>query len=1055
MNKLFTICLSLLFVASSAFASVTSTISRFASPDAISTPEMRKQANWGLTGRSQQLRQQQMLTEIGIPMDTTISNQRGFLKAPDGSDWIYVANVRTQSWGYYKSASYDIYDGQHNHRGSFSLNIPSNKTINSISLNHVITNKFFDTNENTYEVLVHLHEIVSPGVTDNHIYVYNTNGDSITYFHGTQSDIIHIQKNSYTTFERMLLVTPIDSLVGSYNDTTFAELEDNSVDTIVETKPIYDTFQKISFYKPKGWSNTNEIEKTMLISDQQLINVDDAPWIYAYTIDNEAYYALSFYEQPFYSGWSEDHLYQIPTPNNHFIVQVYDEQYNLVNTLRIPCEDMGGSAYKKYSIGALTYDDLSKGFFTGDDQWNYLISAHTYDFVSDEDKFDFVVYDSKSQLIKTIDTNVDLEGIKVLSDIEGYERQLAFGHTETNANDEVTAYIKVINIPSCKIAATLSPTSEAPVSFTFDRTAKQGGYEYAISYTQPEVDADDNIYAVIGWFDKDFRFDRKVLFNIGTDGLIANPLLNASSLNPYLINTNDKHEYIYLWSVPKNNGTEEKHWHLCLADHEGKTIVDYAGNPSKGDIREVGIMNAHSNYAALYVDYYDDNRSRHHIEYISLPLTKFERGGKGTKEEPYLIASRGDLEQIANESKAYYKQVEDIDMGVCGRSWTPIANFKGNYDGDNHILVDMTIRPSGGDILGLFAEMSDSAVVSNLHFKHPVIEISEYNPQVGVLTANASNAVEINNVHVSDAYIYANSDEAIPSIGGIAGYVAFNSSISASSFDGEISVPSAYPVGGIAASAATTTPITACAFTGSIIAGSEIGGIVGQQGDKSSVTNCHVTGKLKGQHTIGGIVGSSPDRAAVANNIAEVELISTSTTWDASMGGIIGSLGGDQDQTGTKIIQNNVAVIENVEHASSETDNTIHGIVGQSIENETLEPGEKAYYELGLTKNYVTKEIGSSTNSHAHDNVNGEVITVEALDKTFFKNLGYVYGNSTTAPWVDGTLPYLYIEQPDDSSVENIESDNNTNSIARKVFRNGTIYIIRGEDVYLIDGRKL
>ncbi len=1044
MNKLFTICLSLLFVASSAFASVTS---HFVSRNAISTPEMRKQANWGLAGQSQQLRQQKMLTEIGIPTDTTISidysQTRYFLIAPDGSDWICLPNSRTTSGGDYRNVTYDFYDGKQNHKGSFTIEIPKDKIINMIEPFGTITNKFFDNNENTYEVLVYMHEVLAPGVVDNHIYVYNTQGDSVAYFHSSQAAFMQTQKDAYTRYERLILVGTTDSIIG-YTDTN---------------EPIKKTYQRVDFYKPKGWSETNEIEKTMFFEDD-LVRQDllVGPWLNIYTIDNKAYYCVSSYEKPYYTGeWDYSIAYQYTTPNNRFKLQLYDETYQLINEISFPCEDMGTSAYKTYGLGTLTYNDLSKGFFTGDDQWNYLITADTYDFQADESKLDFFVYDSKGNLIKTIDTNVDYEGVKVLSDIEGYERQVAFGHTETSQEDEITNYIKVINIPSCEVVATLSPTSEAPVSFVFDRTAKKGGgYEYAISYTQPEMDAYDSIYAVIGWFDEHFKFDRKVLFNIGTDGLIANPLLNASSLNPYLINTNDEHEYIYLWSTPKNNNTEEKHWHLCIADHEGKPIVDYIGNPSKGDLLEPGIMNAGTSDATLYVLYHDDGRNRSHIEYIPLPLTKFERGGKGTAAEPYLVASRGDLEQVANAPRAHYKQVEDIDMNACGRSWKAIADFAGKYDGDNHILSNLTINPDGGDYLGLFSFMSDSATVCNLRFNNPVINVGEFNAKAGVLVADASNAVKISNVHISNGKISSDSETAA-TIGGIAGTVTFNSAISACSFNGEIAVEGAYPVGGIAGNIGTTSPIDVCAFSGSITANSGIGGIVGEQGDKSPVTNCHVIGNLEGQHTIGGIIGTSIDRSGVTNNIAEVELTSLSSDWDANVGGIIGDLGGDYTKAGTKIIKNNVAVIEDITCSSSQDGSTIHGIIGKSIENTELEPGDEPYYELGLTNNYINKQIsvGETALTFAHDNINGEVVATEAMNKAFFEKLGYVYGNDVTAPWVDGTLPSLYIEQLNGSGIENIETESNSETLVRKVLHNGTIYIIRGEDIYLIDGRKL
>ncbi|MBQ6623472.1 MAG: hypothetical protein IJH57_02520, partial [Mogibacterium sp.] len=93
--------------------------------------------------------------------------------------------------------------------------------------------------------------------------------------------------------------------------------------------------------------------------------------------------------------------------------------------------------------------------------------------------------------------------------------------------------------------------------------------------------------------------------------------------------------------------------------------------------------------------------------------TKLFGGGKGTKEEPYLISNEAQLRAIAeslNEDETfadvYFKQTADIDvssaewlpighavMAKVKKAWTQVASypFLGNYDGDSFTISGVTI----------------------------------------------------------------------------------------------------------------------------------------------------------------------------------------------------------------------------------------------------------------------------------------------------------------------------------------------------------------------------
>lgn len=94
-------------------------------------------------------------------------------------------------------------------------------------------------------------------------------------------------------------------------------------------------------------------------------------------------------------------------------------------------------------------------------------------------------------------------------------------------------------------------------------------------------------------------------------------------------------------------------------------------------------------------------------------------GGDGTQENPYLVGSADDLDNIrhyAGIRTVYFKQVMDIDLSGFsnGMGWEPIKQFSQNYDGNGYIIYNLTInRPDEGN-LGLFADVRVRS--------HPVFE---------------------------------------------------------------------------------------------------------------------------------------------------------------------------------------------------------------------------------------------------------------------------------------------------------------------------------------------
>lgn len=127
-------------------------------------------------------------------------------------------------------------------------------------------------------------------------------------------------------------------------------------------------------------------------------------------------------------------------------------------------------------------------------------------------------------------------------------------------------------------------------------------------------------------------------------------------------------------------------------------------------------------------------------------------GGKGTKDDPYQIATGSQLAYFAKRVNAeeygekyadtYFELTEDIDLG--GKEWTPIGYtvadlimggheyfvFSGNFDGNGYIIKNLTIgtetSPYSGDVCGLFGATSgtiEDVVLENVSINY-VAEIT-------------------------------------------------------------------------------------------------------------------------------------------------------------------------------------------------------------------------------------------------------------------------------------------------------------------------------------------
>lgn len=903
---------------------------------------------------------------------------------------------------FYASSEITIYDAKHEEQGKITVTIEDGHDVNDIQPFGVVTNNFFDKDASTNEVLVYVHEVGDSYNSINTIQVYHTDGTLVTQYDASQSAIF----DASSSYRRMILV----------NEGT--DEQENSV-------------YNVSLYKSPGYGDTEPtVEHTLTIDEDKTINTI-GQFVNAYAIDGKPYYVVTNYNKPYYTGEWDDNWQMILTDDNALDITVYDRNLEVVSQISIPLVHPTNT-YRMMGFGFLSDNDLTIGRFTNDNDFNFVVSIDDYNYLDDSDKFSFLVYNGKGELVKTICENVDSDGILKLSDISGEEEQWAFGETLSTGVQQ----LRMVNIPSCETVATLPSTLDGnSITTTMDRYKKGDSYQYVIGLGSASTDESGNVYGQIGWYNsKDLSTDKVVKFNLGQNGIYFRPNISSTTLTPYLFNTDDDLEYAYLSYIGRGDGTSINDTHLTIADKNGNTIKDYVGDDTKGSIQSVVFLNTGTANASMLIGYLSSGTSSdYNFEIIPLPFEKFTSGGDGTAENPYIVSSLGDLLQVKNEPAAHYRQNAHINMK--GYDWEPIESFSGTYDGDNNTISYLTIENSDAYDLGLFGMLEYGSSVKNLIINSASITIPSGSAEAGVLAGMAMQST-VENVHVNSAYITTASSDLDPTnVGGLIGQATVNTTINSCSFnDGTIYTPAATNVGGIAGQTRTSTAIQACAVSGSLTAQSVLGGIVGDAGmNAGSISDSHANTTLLAENTVGGIAGSS-NRGGIYRTYSEGTIeVTTPDTWTGlCAGGIAGSLSVDFTGATDAVVSSSLANIsEIITPDGSDDDATVNRIVGYSVNNEP-DYVDAGLSELGLADNYANSALlihGSAAASGTATDVNGESVEAEALTTAFFQNLGYVYGSTTEQPWTGEGIPTLYYEGSVDGGIDNAFANSNINSI--------------------------
>ena len=230
---------------------------------------------------------------------------------------------------------------------------------------------------------------------------------------------------------------------------------------------------------------------------------------------------------------------------------------------------------------------------------------------------------------------------------------------------------------------------------------------------------------------------------------------------------------------------------------------------------------------------------------FALPAYAQYEGGTGTANDPYLIYTAEQMNEIGANSGDWTKQFKlmaNIDMNdIAGTDFNIIETFSGIFDGNDCTISNLSISSVLEANTGLFGTVNGQ--ISNLGLVKPNVIAQGRN--VGSLIGFLNHGIIIN-CYAKGAVVAGSNN-----IGGLIGLNTGRVSRCWSS--GNVS-GLAY-IGGLTGLTDDGT-VKPCYARANVTGNINVGGLVGKTTDEfSEVTNCYATGTVEADRYVGGLVG--------------------------------------------------------------------------------------------------------------------------------------------------------------------------------------------------------
>ncbi len=974
-------------------------------------------SEWQKTGRKR-------VVDATPAQSFTGESEIGYLDGPDGSTWFYTMAYDTEvvQHEYYKETlikgfEINVYDSSRKLVGTIKDSVDFEEddvAVAGVSIDPMVSKNFFNGDSN-YEIVVNM--------------AMNRPNYEMRYF----AQVYSLGAPADADNESPVLMTLPGYICASVNVAVYSWEEIFYIAILTETgydeskeslaEYIDSNKQVVTVYKRASWNGgpsaigSFEVAYPNLPGDQMAV-----PFFMADVRDGKPLFVFQHYDKWFFNnavgpgfdfeGSSEND--GMPTENNKLIVESYTypgwgSELEQLEHVEIPVDqttDNSDVIFRYYSIGHLLYgEDIDADGNTNVCIQQYLRSN------DDAYLYEFARYDAQGARLH--DIAKDVEYYLFMSDIRGFDPQIMYAQS-----DETGAFtFHFVNIPSgVEMMSVPAAYQNYSLRTNVDRYPVGDSYEYAFQTMQSAYDEDMNVLEQIVWINADGDYSHTDVLNLGDDVNMAQVYISSPALSPYIFNSDENREYMWLVKRQRSGATAgtSDTW-LYVLSTDGTKLFELGPDASKGVISNVALLSPDKS-PCLWISYVADDDLLS-SDFYTLPMAKFEKGGEGTKENPYLISTVGDFALLRAYPDKHFALACDIVADGVEFAGGEIT-FYGSLDGRGHSVTGLCI--AGGS---MFAALQAGAEVRNITFIGTRIE-DVAGSYVGLIASSASGAA-ISGVHVIDLRVEDTDKDT--SFGGLVGSVVLGTSIDKCSLQSStISMSKSTMMGGIAATLRTGSTVKACSVKATLLAESQLGGIVGEMSADTPVSDCHVDVRLTASNTVGGIAGFN-EGAAITRCYVEGTITATGekrlayTDFGPCAGGLVGWLqhAYTTDESGAAtvltepvVFNNFVALAEITGYTPdlaprySSQQLTLHRVIGRSQVNETpmdveydenYQPvyGELLPAELRLNNNFCAAEleVGLPEIDALHDTTEGESVERDQLSADWFaEKLGLEYG---------------------------------------------------------------
>ncbi len=983
------------------------------------------------------------------------SDQYDYIDGPNGSVYFYSAEFVTEDTvisEYYTQKDiveyvFHIYDTSFNKLGDIKGKVKLDTTTNpknpetrvaSMGLTPLLTKKFFNSDDK-WEVLVYFNFNTPDYTVNSRSLAYQINGEKdadgydvpICTIQGNLSDVLEANSSKWSEDYYLTFANDYEFPSDPNDDSFSAHL--NKMGVIIETykKVNYGGKEPVKFFEMKmrlnDWPGDQESATPFITRC-----IDGKPYIFT----NGYTDGLWIFEK------SEDSLLpeQIWNDKTKFFVDVYQptslENPNLIQHTEIDVKKTAGDKILAtfYFLGNLSYrNDVDFDYCDEPGKANLIVSTKDWEGNEMGDNTSYYLYAPDGTLKATLGEGVD--GVMALSDVKGQEPEYMFIYNE---NGEYL--FEFLNPFSGDIHHSFKQTlpwqgDTEGLYVNGDRVPFGNSYKYCFELSTPGRDADGNDLMRLAWVNTDGEIESVEEVNMGKDVRMAKVYIDQQVLNPFIFDTSAEREYMIIVKrgVPNSTATQEEFLVGTASSREnpvGKILLEVTPDQTHGNLMQVSTLDLENN-PLLWVMFYNYNTEKYYQEFFQIPFSKFA-GGDGTAENPYKIATAGDLQCMRDNLTAYYEIIADLDAE--GTEFIPIGTsnqpFSGTLKGNGHSISNLRLDAAEYSS-GLFTYLAE-ATISDLTFINPkfAIEDSSYN---GLIAGQAQQST-ITNVHAVGLSASSQSDSPF---GGLVGTASLNTAITGCSVtNASIDMPNADIVGGLVAETRTGSSIIASTFVGTINGGSSVGGVLGTSGPNAGdIADCHVDADITGKNIVGGIIGEMDtriliDRCYVEGNLAATETFGTRIVNKGyAVGGIAGLVStlyenndknpeaadDEQPEKNPNVITNCFVNLEtiNTPELPEGHQKSVHRIAGFTSINDLQPDWDKVTdhnnidkflptsEELGMKNNYAVASLAK-----ADENVDADLTTTEGkdiaaadLNAEFFAGLGFKYGDASETPW--------------------------------------------------------